>query len=173
MFQFYLNICSCRLVSKVLRTSSNCSLSQLRIKFVQSRHFSGGSSSIEGDNLKRRSCKFEAVHLKSRSLIKLQGADALSLLQGLITNDVAHFESRPTIYSLFLNNQGRVLWDALLYHFSGLGEHVTFVECDRSIKNNLINHLKLFRLRKKVEIVDAGEGDEALDLWVVFDHGHA
>lgn len=173
MFQFHRTI-STRLVLKILPSFSSCSPLRLFTKFPQSRSFSGGggSSANESDSLKRRSCKFEAVHLKSRSLIKLQGADTLALLQGLITNDVAHFKDRPAIYALFLNNQGRVLWDTLLYHFSGQGEHLTFVECDSSIKNNLITHLKLFRLRKKVEIVDAGEGDEALDVWVVFDHGH-
>ncbi len=172
MFHFYRPI-SCRVVSKVLPFPVISFPSQLLIKFPQSRSFSGGDGSAsDSDNLKRRSCKFEAVHLKSRSLIKLQGADTLPLLQGLITNDVAHFESRPAIYALFLNNQGRVLWDTLLYHCPAQGEHLTFVECDTSIKNNLIAHLKLFRLRKKVEIVDVGEGDDALDLWTVFDHGH-
>jgi len=134
-------------------------------------------SSSGGHSESLKTCKFEAVHLKSRSLIKVRGAESLSLLQGLISNDVAHFESRPAIYALFLNNQGRVLWDTLLYHLPAPpaqpDNHLTFIECDSSAKASLIAHLKLFRLRKKVEIVDAGgDGDDALDLWVVFDHGH-
>lgn len=131
------------------------------------RQYSAGSGE------RKIPCKFEAVRLKSRSLIKLQGPDTLPLLQGLITNDISHLETRPSIYALFLNNQGRVLWDALLFNVGEGSDAQTFLECDSSIKTNLIKHLKVFRLRKKVDIIDVGEvKDNSIDLWVVFDHGH-
>ncbi|ODN02145.1 putative transferase CAF17, mitochondrial [Orchesella cincta] len=126
-----------------------------------------------GDSVKKRTCKFEAVLLKSRSLLRLQGPDTHQLLHGLITNDITHLDSRPAIYALFLNTQGRVLHDSLIFNVAEGSDRQTYVECDSSVKSNLIKHLKTFKLRKKVDIVDVEEetGKE-IDLWVVFDHGH-
>ncbi|CAL8090604.1 unnamed protein product [Orchesella dallaii] len=126
-----------------------------------------------GDSVKKRTCKFEAVQLKSRSLLRLQGPDTHQLLHGLITNDITHLDSRPAIYSLFLNTQGRVLYDSLIFNVTEGSDRQTYIECDSLVKNDLIKHLKIFKLRKKVDVVDIEEekGSE-IDLWVVFDHGH-
>lgn len=99
------------------------------------------------------SLRFEC--LKSRSLIRLTGPDTSSFLQGLITNDIGHFlhHNVSSLFAMFLNQQGRVLFDAIVYNISSSPSAETFLlECDSSIINDLIRHLKLYKVRKKVEI---------------------
>jgi len=74
---------------------------------------------------------------------------------------IGHLESRPSLYSLFLNHQGRVLYDAL-------PEETLLVECDASLLHKFIKHLKLFRVKKKVDIGAV----EDKTLFVVYDPGH-
>ncbi|CAG7828546.1 unnamed protein product [Allacma fusca] len=127
-----------------------------RLNFSGIRAVSGGK------------CTLVATKLDSRSIIRVSGTDASDFLQGLITNDVGHLETKPAIYTLFLNQQGRVLYDAILYSTGTAGE--TLIECDTSVKSKLMKHLTIYRVRKKVAITDASELKQ--NLWVVFDSGH-
>ncbi|KAL3286898.1 hypothetical protein HHI36_001385 [Cryptolaemus montrouzieri] len=98
---------------------------------------------------------FILKHLKQRSLISVVGDEASIYLQGLITNDIQHLSSDCTSqYSLFLNSKGRVLYDSLIYR---INYKSYFVECDSSIVTNLEKHLKMYRLRRKVEIATVGD----------------
>lgn len=90
-------------------------------------------------------------HLKHRSLLRLQGVDSASFLQGLITNDIKHFDGGcKALYTMFLNASGRVLCDSLIYRIASKNEYV--IECDSGIVENLRRHLNLYRIRKKIEI---------------------
>lgn len=72
--------------------------------------------------------------LTNRSVIHFDGPDCISFLQGLVTNDVAHFDSdkpptsslptpnpsqpaaqRPPVYAALLTPQGRFLFDFFFY----------------------------------------------------------
>lgn len=92
--------------------------------------------------------------LKSRTLIKINGHDAAAFLQGLITNDMKHFEEgAKSIYAMFLNNKGRVLYDTLIYRWNN--EDTFLIECDKNVTSLLLKHLKIFKLKRKVEIEDS------------------
>jgi len=116
----------------------------------------------------RTKCNLVASKLESRSLIKVSGSDSHVFLQGVITNDIHHLETKPAIYTLFLNHKGRVLYDAILYSTDTPGE--TLIECDKSIKSLLMKHLNIYRVRKQVEISDAS--DLKQNIWVIFDSAH-
>lgn len=92
--------------------------------------------------------------LKHRKLIKLNGEDTYAFLQGLITNDVAHLQrtAPSTMYAMLLNVKGRVMYDVVLYR--DRNDHV-YLECDSIAVNPLIKHLKLYRLRKRVDVNEA------------------
>ena len=120
------------------------------------------------------------TRLKSRSLTRVKGPETLPFLQGLVTNDLEHLETQPTLYTLFLNSGGRVVFDALLYaetptlvktsEGTGSGQEVSLlVESDLSLQSALINHLKLYRVRRKVQIDDVST---ELRPWVIFDPTH-
>lgn len=108
-----------------------------------------------------RSQSFQIERLQTRSLIKLTGEDIVTYLQGLITNDVNHFnEDKNALFAPFLNNKGRVLFDTLLYKGR---ENELLLECDSLIRNDLIKHLSIYRLRKRVNIEPMSD-----HVWAIF-----
>lgn len=89
--------------------------------------------------------------LKTRSLLRVKGPESVPFLQGLITNDMRNFEfGSNSIYAVFLNTSGRILYDSLIYQVQK-GEDF-LVECDTAVVDHLKKHLNLFRIRKKVDI---------------------
>lgn len=102
----------------------------------------------------------------SRSLIRCVGAktETSQFLQGMITNDMNHLSQESScIYALFLNKAGRILYDSIIYKTSSPDENkeAFLIECDNSIASNLAKHLKLYRVRRKIDISVSDE----LNLW--------
>lgn len=92
-----------------------------------------------------------AVKLQNRSVIRLSGEKCRDFLQGLITNDIQHLGGSATsIYSLFLNKSGRVLYDAVIY--GGESETELFVESDSAVAQDLRKHMMIYRIRRKISI---------------------
>lgn len=93
------------------------------------------------------------VPLQSRQLLRVSGKDATEFLQGLITNDMKHFEEgTKSMYAMFLNNKGRVLYDTLIYKWES--EDSFLIECDKDVLASLQKHLKIYKLKRDVQIVD-------------------
>ena len=106
--------------------------------------------------------------LRKRGLLKLKGRETVKFLQGLVTNDVESFHEdaeRKAMYAFFLNASGRTLYDVFFYKHEGSVEVPAFIlECDLHGIPDLAKHLKMFKLRAKVEISLA----EDCDPWVMF-----
>lgn len=96
------------------------------------------------------------LFLLKRSLIRCNGInnEASDFLQGLITNDMRLFNEQNCIYTLFLNKLGRILNDSIIYKLpvQQNDQQKFLIECDSGIANNLMRHLKLYRVRRKVDI---------------------
>lgn len=62
---------------------------------------------------------------------------------------------------MFLNRGGRVLYDSIIYKTSQENaEKVEFlIECDSSAASSLANMIKLYRVRKKIDIIVSDEHD--------------
>ena len=58
-----------------------------------------------------------------------------------------------SVYCMFLNTQGRVLFDALIYHGGG-GDHseVFLLDIDQKCSNLAKKHLSMYKIRRKVAI---------------------
>jgi transferase CAF17, mitochondrial len=100
----------------------------------------------------------------SRTLIRCVGAktETSQFLQGMITNDVNHLEQKSScIYALFLNKAGRVLYDSIIYKTSAPddGREAFLIECDSSVASTLAKHLKLYRVRRKIDVTVSDEHD--------------
>lgn len=106
--------------------------------------------------------------LRKRGLLKVKGRDSVKFLQGLVTNDVESFhndEERKTLYAMFLNASGRTLYDVVFYkHDNSRDVPAFFLECDSNAIPDLTKHLKMFKLRAKVDIFHA----EDYQPWVMF-----
>lgn len=100
----------------------------------------------------------------SRSLIRCAGAktETSQFLQGMITNDVNHLAKESScIYAMFLNKAGRILYDSIIYKTPSPEQdnEAFLIECDSSIASNLAKHLKLYRVRRKIDISVSDEHD--------------
>ncbi|XP_072508999.1 putative transferase CAF17, mitochondrial [Notamacropus eugenii] len=117
--------------------------------------------------------------LRDRDALRVHGPDAEPFLLGLLTNELprpgpgggASFpESAPARahYAHFLNVQGRTLYDVILYrlHESQEEEPNFLVEFDSSVSGAFQNHLKLYKIRRKVTISLCPD----LSLWAVLPH---
>lgn len=87
--------------------------------------------------------------LAGRTIISLTGADRVSFLQGLITNDV----TRPgLVYAALLNPQGKFIADFFL-----LAEaERLLLDVAKSHAQTLLQRLTLYRLRADVTIAETG-----------------
>ncbi|NXI44717.1 CAF17 transferase, partial [Galbula dea] len=121
----------------------------------------------------------------SRALVEVRGAEAALFLQGLLTNDVTRLVAEGTppppppatppaaaggalpraLYAHALNVQGRCLYDVILYrlHQSPEEEPHILLECDSSVLDAVQKHLKLYKIRRKVNITPCLD----LSLWAV------
>ncbi|XP_063919237.1 putative transferase CAF17 homolog, mitochondrial [Zophobas morio] len=103
-------------------------------------------------------------HLNNRTLIRVSGPEVSNYLQGLITNDIEHLSSGPgSMYTMFLNTAGRVLYDTIIYRNSE--ENTYFVECDKSISETLQKHLKIHKVRRKIDVTSLAD---ELKIYAVF-----
>lgn len=114
---------------------------------------------------------FHLQRLTGRSLIRVHGELASDFLQSLITNDIHHLTdttgktNSTSLYTMFLNKNGRVLYDSII-HKPNQAENTFLVECDRHIDDELAKHMKIFRVRKKIDIDVVGREQS---VWVAFD----
>jgi folate-binding protein YgfZ len=86
--------------------------------------------------------------LDDRSVIALAGADARSLLQGLVTNDMEQLSPASALYAALLTPQGKILFDFLMVE----GDGAVLLDCPQSRAEMLVRRLTIYRLRAKVEI---------------------
>ncbi|XAR54992.1 hypothetical protein NMG60_11030356 [Bertholletia excelsa] len=130
--------------------------------------------------------------LKTRAVIRFRGPDTVKFLQGLVTNDVRKLVdlepaavptpnmpsvSGPPIYAAMLTPQGRFLYDLFIYRparpdekldESGSGpgpkpdELELYADVDNSVLDELLETMKRYRLRSKVDIENM---TEAFSCW--------
>ncbi|NXW24680.1 CAF17 transferase, partial [Circaetus pectoralis] len=104
-----------------------------------------------------------------RALLDVRGAEAGVFLQGLLTNDVTPLVegdgAAAALYAHALNVQGRCLYDLILYrlHKSPEEEPHILLECDSGVLDAIQKHLKLYKIRRKVNITPCLD----LSLWAV------
>jgi len=101
-----------------------------------------------------------SVHaLTDRALIRVEGTDTKSLLQGLVTQDLELLNQSPSVYAMMLNLQGRVLYDIIIYNISSPRSETQkyLVECDATVAADVVSHLKKYKLRKNCDIVDISD----------------
>ena len=94
-----------------------------------------------------------AGRLPHLGILRFSGADALSFLQGQVSNDTTRLAQGSPLFAAYSSPQGRVL--ALIYllpHSSGIAAIMP-----REVLPVTLERLKKFVLRAKVKIEDAGE----------------
>jgi folate-binding protein YgfZ len=88
------------------------------------------------------------AEVKGRSLLKLEGADRLSFLQGLTSNDVYKTNNNTAIYSTFLTPQGKFLYDFFLVP----NEDFLWIDIESVWQDPFRKKLMLYKLRSQVSL---------------------
>ena len=88
--------------------------------------------------------------LEDRGLLYIQGDDVIEFLQNIISNDINKVTDIFSCYASLLTPQGKYLFDFIvLKHKKGY-----FIDCNKKQINQLYEHLNLYKLRSKVEILN-------------------
>lgn len=88
--------------------------------------------------------------LDDRGVLEVAGADRLTFLQGLISNDVRKLAPNRALYAAFLTPQGKYLHDFFLVEHGD----VIWLEGERARLPDLLRRLSMFKLRAKVSLAD-------------------
>ncbi len=86
--------------------------------------------------------------LDDRAVIRLDGDDGRSFLQGLITQDLDQLTSDHAIFSALLTPQGKILFDFMIVDAGA----ALFIDCRRETAPALLKRLTLYKLRAKVTL---------------------
>ncbi len=86
--------------------------------------------------------------LTSRSVIKFCGPDGIKFLNNLSTNKI---QIGRLIYTYFLNNQGRYLYDGFLYMQDA--ENI-YLDMSAHIVEHFLKYIQLRKLRSKFDIIE-------------------
>ncbi|MGL5785057.1 MAG: YgfZ/GcvT domain-containing protein [Alphaproteobacteria bacterium] len=95
---------------------------------------------------------FWITSLPQHGVLRLQGEDRHTFLQGLITQDVRKVTPEQVCYGAFLTPQGRYLNDFLI--LENIEQKSLDLVLDRSHIPELLQRLMLYRLRSDVTLLD-------------------
>jgi folate-binding protein YgfZ len=91
--------------------------------------------------------------LSHLGLLEISGADAVTFLQGQVTNDVKLLIGNNAHYSAYCNPKGRML--ALFLAFAH-GDYL-HLQCNRELLEPIVKRLKMYVMRSKVGIKDVSD----------------
>ena len=94
--------------------------------------------------------KNQIVILDDRGLIAVEGLDAENFLQNMVSNDVKKVNDTNSVFSGIFTPQGKYLFEFfILKNSTGY-----LLDCDINFKDELIEYLKKYKLRSKIDIKD-------------------
>ncbi len=99
--------------------------------------------------------------LPQRALMSLFGEDTVPFLQGLVSNDVTKLKEGAAMYAALLSPQGKFLHDFFLYK---RGEAI-LLDIDKARLPDLVQRLKMYKLRSKVAIEVLPESEGVVAVW--------
>ncbi len=95
------------------------------------------------------------THDPERALLRVTGDDARPFLQGLITGDIDKVTPDRAIWAALLTPQGKYLFDFFAVEDA---DGAILLDVDAGRSADLLKRLKLYKLRAKVTIEEAGAG---------------
>lgn len=99
-----------------------------------------------------------AIKLENRALIHMKGADAETLLQGLITFDMERLKTNDSGFGALLTPQGKVLFDFLISPMDGGFLFDTLAESGP----DLLKRMSMYKLRSDVQLENVSDAYSVL-----------
>jgi glycine cleavage system T protein len=100
------------------------------------------------------------IDLSHRGLLQLTGADRVSFLQGMVSNDVKALNPGEGQYATVLNQQGKVLADTRVL----CSENSLYLDVWEILKDKIAEHLNRYLVADEVEIADRTDGYAIISL---------
>lgn len=94
--------------------------------------------------------KIKLAVLPDRGVVSVTGPDAMKLLQGLVTNDVALLDMQPALHTGLLSPQGKILFDFFVVRTP----HGALLDVARDQAAAFVKRLTMYKLRASVSIAD-------------------
>ena len=91
---------------------------------------------------------------ESRSLVRIEGADARTFLQGIVSNDVNKVSPARAVYAALLTPQGKYLHDFFIAELGG----ALMLDCEAARRDDLLRRLARFKLRSKAALAPGPDG---------------
>jgi len=106
--------------------------------------------------------------MKTLATINITGPDALTFLQGQLTNDLGRLDTEAEILAAWCNPKGRVIWFGTIRAIeSGFA-----LSAPAETAADIVSRLTVFRFRSKVEFAVVDEG-ATIDPAFLVQHGYA
>lgn len=99
--------------------------------------------------------------LIDRGVVRVSGADAAKLLQGLVTADLDLLGRQPAVFAGLLTPQGKIMFDFFIVKT----EQGFLLDTLREKAPDLAKRLTFYKLRANVAIADASEEYSVAALW--------
>ena len=95
----------------------------------------------------------ETIVLDDRGFIKINGNEAKSFLQNIVTNDIEKITNNFTLFSSIFTPQGKYLYEFFILKF----EDGYLLECEKKVTSEIIKIFNFYKLRAKVNLLDVGK----------------
>ena len=95
----------------------------------------------------------ETTILDDRGFIKINGEEAKSFLQNIVTNDIEKIADKLTLFSSIFTPQGKYLYEFFILKF----EDGYLLECEKKATSEIIKIFNFYKLRAKVNLIDLSE----------------
>ena len=92
----------------------------------------------------------ETTILDDRGFVKINGDEAKSFLQNIVTNDIEKITDSLTLFSSIFTPQGKYLYEFFILKF----EDGYLLECEKKVTSEIIKIFNFYKLRTKVNLID-------------------
>jgi len=95
----------------------------------------------------------ETIVLDDRGFVKINGEEAKSFLQNIVTNDIEKITDSLTLFSSIFTPQGKYLYEFFILKF----EDGYLLECEKNVTSEIIKIFDFYKLRTKVNLIDVSK----------------
>ena len=95
----------------------------------------------------------ETTILDDRGFVKINGDEAKSFLQNIVTNDIEKITDSLTLFSSIFTPQGKYLYEFFILKF----EDGYLLECEKKVTLEIIKIFNFYKLRTKVNLIDVSK----------------
>ena len=95
----------------------------------------------------------ETIIFDDRGFVKINGHEAKSFLQNIVTNDIEKITNNFTLFSSIFTPQGKYLYEFFILKF----EDGYLLECEKKSTSEIIKFFNFYKLRAKVNLIDVSK----------------